>query len=57
MEISEKTMKEVFKDIPDFEGVYQVSNLGRVKSIERLNSRGRKVSERILPRVGASKLQ
>lgn len=26
--------KEVFKDIPDFEGLYQVSNLGRVKSLK-----------------------
>ena len=27
--------KEVFKDIPGYEGLYQVSNLGNVKSIER----------------------
>ncbi len=26
---------EIFKDIPDYEGIYQVSNLGRVKSLER----------------------
>jgi len=28
-------MKEIFKDIPGYEGLYQVSNLGRVKSLER----------------------
>lgn len=27
--------KEIFKDIPDYEGLYQASNLGRVKSLER----------------------
>lgn len=26
---------EIWKDIPDYEGLYQVSNLGRVKSLER----------------------
>ena len=29
-------MREVFKDIPGFEGIYQVSNLGRVKSLDKL---------------------
>lgn len=28
-------MKEVWKDIPNYEGLYQVSNLGRVKSLPR----------------------
>lgn len=28
-------MKEVWKDIPDYEGLYQVSNLGRIKRIFR----------------------
>ncbi len=27
---------EIWKDIPDYEGYYQVSNLGNVKSIERI---------------------
>ena len=27
---------EIWKDIPNYEGIYQVSNLGRVKSLERL---------------------
>lgn len=30
-------MQEVWKDIPDYEGLYQVSNLGRVKSLQRKN--------------------
>ena len=28
-------MEEIFKDIPNYEGLYQVSNLGGVKSLER----------------------
>ena len=40
-------MEEVFKDIPGYEGIYQVSNLGRVKSF-RFNK------EKILkPTVGS----
>lgn len=37
-------MKEVWKDIPEYEGVYQVSNLGRVKSLDRIiiDKNGRK---------------
>lgn len=27
-------MKEIWKDIPEFEGLYQVSNLGKVKSFQ-----------------------
>ena len=28
-------MKEIWKDIKDYEGLYQVSNLGRVRSVDR----------------------
>jgi hypothetical protein len=28
-------MQEIFKDIPNYEGIYQVSNLGKVKSLSR----------------------
>lgn len=28
-------MEEIWKDIPNYEGLYQVSNLGRVKSLSR----------------------
>lgn len=45
-------MSEIWKDIEGYEGLYQVSNLGRVKSLERVvnssKGRTRKVSERIL---------
>ncbi len=44
--------QEVFKDVSGYEGSYQVSNLGRVKSLERtrLTNKGgsTKVNERIL---------
>ena len=39
--------KEVWRDIPNYEG-YQVSNLGRVKSLERIDARGHKVKEKLL---------
>lgn len=29
-------MEEIWKDIPDYEGYYQVSNLGRVRSLDRV---------------------
>ena len=29
-------MIEVFKDVPNYEGIYQVSNFGRVKSLSRI---------------------
>ncbi len=28
-------MEEIWKDIPEYEGMYQISNLGRVKSLPR----------------------
>lgn len=34
-------MQEIWKDIKDFEGMYQVSNLGRVRSVDRFDSMGR----------------
>lgn len=51
-----KIMTEIWKDIEGFEGAYQISNLGNLKSLARIvkNGRGfRKVGERILkPVVG-----
>jgi hypothetical protein len=32
MNIESEVTKEIWKDIPDYEGYYQVSNLGRIKS-------------------------
>ena len=34
-------MEEIWKDIKGFEGYYQVSNMGRVKSLERMKRSGR----------------
>ena len=40
--------KEVWVDVPDYEGCYQVSDLGRVKSLDRLDSIGRKIKSQII---------
>lgn len=37
---------EVWKDIPNYEGLYQVSNLGRVKALSKIIN-GRKYEENI----------
>lgn len=39
---------EIWKDVPGYSGLYQVSNLGRVKSIERYDAKKHRVKERIL---------
>jgi len=36
-------MEEIWKDIPDFEGLYQVSNYGNVKSLSREMVRGKRI--------------
>ena len=41
-------MSEEWKDVAGYEGLYQVSDQGRVKSFERKNCLGRTVKERIL---------
>ena len=45
-------MKEIWKDIDGYEGLYKVSNLGRVKSVHRIvtksNGKPMTVYERIL---------
>ena len=47
-----KEITEIWKDIPNYEGIYQASNLGRVKSLERFkkgkNDSLVSVKERIL---------
>lgn len=40
--------KEEWKDIPNYEGLYRASNLGRIKSLERIDARGRKRKQKIL---------
>ena len=46
-------MNEIWKDISGYEGLYQVSNLGRVKSLPRKGTRTRK--ERILKELTSRK--
>ena len=47
---------EEWKDIPNYEGLYQASNLGRIKSLERIDARGnRLLKEKILkPQINDS---
>lgn len=39
---------EIWKDVIGYEGVYKVSNLGRIKSVSRIDSLGRKRKEKIM---------
>lgn len=41
-------MQEVWKDVAGYEGLYQVSNLGRVASLERITSKGVHVPYKLL---------
>ena len=34
-------MEEIWKDIEEFEGLYSISNLGKIKSIERFVKNGK----------------
>ena len=50
-------MKELWKDIKNYEGRYQISNKGRVKSLQRIsesNTHTRTVPERILKPIQTS---
>lgn len=46
------TQAEVWKEVEGFEGAYQVSNLGRVKSVNRLNARGFNIKGKMLNPLG-----
>ena len=39
---------EIWKDIKGYEGIYQVSSLGRIRSLDRLDNKGRITHGRIL---------
>lgn len=41
-------LNEEWKDIKDFEGLYKVSNYGRIKSLEKLENKNQFVHERIM---------
>lgn len=52
-EIQDSKTKEIWKDIPGYEGMYQVSNLGNVKSLDRIvknikNKKQRKLKGKLL---------
>lgn len=38
-------MKEIWKDVPSYEGYYKISNFGRVKSLERISIRNNGYSD------------
>ena len=50
-------MQEIWKDIKDYEGLYQVSNLGRVKRITFINNKTVKTTNRILSNGKSDKNQ
>lgn len=41
-------IEEIWKDILGFEGIYQASNFGRIKSLERIDALGHRLKEKIL---------
>ena len=45
-------MEEIWKDIEGYEGLYQVSNLGRVRSLDRVDSKGRHKCGQIMKLCG-----
>jgi len=48
---------EVFKDVPNYEGIYQISNFGKVKSVSRTikNNKGFYLSKEIILKSARSK--
>tara|TARA_R110000737_G_C14262004_1_gene428719 strand:+ start:29 stop:553 length:525 start_codon:yes stop_codon:yes gene_type:complete len=47
MDINKVNMEE-FRQVPGYEGLYEVSNLGRVKSLDKLSYCGRRIKSRFL---------
>ena len=49
-------MKEIWKDIPNYEGHYQISNFGRVKSLDRyiISKNGRRIFKKGLSLIHIS---
>lgn len=45
---------EVWKDIPDYEGIYQVSNKGRIKSLARIVGNCKRKDKIIIPKDNGS---
>jgi len=49
--VKRQTVVEVWKDVPGYEGFYQVSNLGRVKSMARIRIAGRGGAQQLPERL------
>ena len=49
--IDKKVKEEIWKDIPEYEGLYQASNLGRIKRIRFINGRHNFEKERICSQI------
>ena len=48
-------MTEIFKDIPGYKGLYEISNTGRLKSLAHVDQSGHKRQEKMIsPAVGSS---
>jgi hypothetical protein len=43
--------EEIWKPIPGWEGLYEASNMGRVRSLDHVDRRGRHLSGRVLKQV------
>ena len=41
-------MNEIWKDIPNYEGIYQVSSMGEIRSCDRIDGRGHNIKGKIL---------
>lgn len=46
-------MKELWKDVEGYEGTYQVSNLGMVKSLDRLTTDNRRLKGKLLAKTNS----
>ena len=44
-------MQEIWKDIVGYEGLYQISNKGRVKSLERYSYKGNRSIQKLKARI------
>lgn len=42
------TTEEIWKDIPGYEGIYQISSFGRARSLDRVTSHGHKLKGKVL---------
>lgn len=45
-------MKEIWKDIKDFEGIYKISNKGRIKSLKRKHVKNNKILKPLVDKDG-----